>query len=507
MISIKNPGEVSGFLMDNSEKKLLSRALGVREEGIYLYPLSRVDIQGITLQMARIEKEKQLLVTGDRWKDAGFHGQPLEDSGLLCPLTHENRLVLNRLLPFTKPAAFGREIPTFGTGDRLGIATPGHILAFSRSKARPILAQQSMRELSLTGRSYRQVLDDVCFSVFQEGYRHGFGADGDHLKLREDIQAALEDGYTMITLDCSDQIGKGIDGLSPGEAEQRYMALPDAYRQGIESRYLRAPVRAAETVYTFSRRDLIRCVLIYGKAIDYAEEVYRQLITAAGRPVDFELSVDETESVTTALDHLFVASELLEKGVEITSLAPRFTGEFQKGIDYIGNIEELNEQAGRHAEIAKSFGYKLSVHSGSDKFSVFPLIGRAAGDRLHVKTSGTNWLEAVRIITQKDPSLYRRMHSAALARFEDARKFYHVSADLSSIRPLEEIPDEELPLLLDEDNSRQLMHITYGYILADPRLKTDLYDALRANEEAYKNRLAEHIGKHLDSLGLEEAGK
>ncbi|GAB1475581.1 D-tagaturonate epimerase UxaE [Bacillota bacterium] len=437
--------------MESTEKNALCHILKIGEEEVSSYPSSLTPISGGTLQMVSIRGEKQLLFKGGADAESGFHGRVLDGLGLLCPADHENRLVLNRILPFTKPVAFGRDIPTFGTGDRLGLASPGHILAFTGCRARPVLAQQSKRELTLTGRNFRQVLDDVCFSVFREGYRRGFGADGDHLKTKEDIREALDEGYTMITLDCSEQMGSGMSGI-----------------------------------------------------VNYAEDVYYELILAQGRPIDFELSIDETGTVTTAADHLYVASELLKRKVHITSLAPRFVGEFQKGIDYIGDISEFHEHVKLHAEIAKSFGYKLSIHSGSDKFSVFPLIGRTTGGMLHVKTSGTNWLEAVRIIALMNPGLYRRMHNKALECFNDARKHYLVSAELKDVIPIDRLSDSELPVLLEEDATRQLMHITYGHILGDKNLKTEIFNCLELNERAYKEGLAEHIGNHLRSLGLKE---
>ncbi len=495
---------------------------------MFIYPSSRVSSKGITLQMVEIREEKQLLITnatsedasgsvasgsasaGEALIDAGFRGNYIEGLGMLCPLDHGNRIAMNRLLPYTVPTAFGRKIATFGTGDRLGLATPGHILAFSDSEVKPVLAQQSKRELTLTGRTYEQVLDDVCFFVFQEGYRGGFGADGDHLKYKEDIKSALDDGYTMITLDCSEKIGniaryhnsEHNSGHDTGYAEQHYMNLAQSYRSDIESRYLGAPIKLGNQSYSYTREDLIRCALLYNKAVDYTEEVYREIILPCSRPIDLELSVDETESVTTGLDHLFIATELSVRGVEIASLAPRFVGEFQKGIDYIGDAGKLAEQVELHSEIARSFGYKLSIHSGSDKFSVFPLIGQSTEGLLHLKTSGTSWLEAVRIIAEHDPVLYRRMHRKALEHFEEAKKFYNVSSQVSHITALELTADEDLPAYLENDGGRQLMHITYGFMLEDQEMKKDIYRALQQHKEAYTASLAKHIGRHLETLGL-----
>ncbi|NLA98415.1 MAG: hypothetical protein GX836_09505, partial [Spirochaetales bacterium] len=108
----------------------------------------------------------------------------------------------------------------------------------------------------------------------------------------------------------------------------------------------------------------------------------------------------------------------------------------------------------------------------------------------------------------KDPSLYRRMHEHALKRFPDAKKFYHVTTRLDRISALQEVEDSELWRYLEDDNARQLLHITYGYLLRDENytgaklLGDDLFGLLAREEELYQTLLAKHIGKHLSLLGF-----
>ena len=492
--------------MDAQYLKIICSVLKLDPEQIMEYPSSYVHIADDQLLMCKIHGTKKILAIGHGDVFSHLEGEILSEEIKLCPLSHENRLILNKYLPYTLPSAFGRHTATLGLGDRLGIASPGHIQCVRNSSIKPILAQQSKRELDLTGRSYEQVLDDVCFAVFQEGYRGGFGADGDHLKNIDDIQYALGCGYTMITLDCSENIGSGIDTLADSELLNVYEKLSFDYRKRIEDTYLSKGFLIGGEEYVFSKVELIRCALIYHRAVDFVLKVYSQCIRKEEHVIDFELSIDETESVTTAQGHLFVAMELEYYGVEVTSLAPRFIGEFQKGIDYMGDISQFEQQLNQHAAIADHFGYKLSIHSGSDKFSVFPLIGQYTAGRLHLKTSGTNWLEALRTIAVKNPTLYRRIHQKALEYFNQAKTFYHVSADPDKIDDLHSIKDENLMDYLDDDNSRQLLHITYGFVLDDPVLRKDVYHTLAVNEEHYYERLNYHIGRHIDliSLGLTE---
>jgi hypothetical protein len=256
--------------------------------------------------------------------------------------------------------------------------------------------------------------------------------------------------------------------------------------------------------------------LIYGAAIEFAARIYDALIK--DRPdVDFEISIDETTTPTSPAQHYFVAEELRSSGVAFASLAPRFCGEFQKGIDYIGDVERFRREFEEHATIAKHFGYKISMHSGSDKFKVFPIIGELTDGRFHVKTSGTSWLEAMRLVAVKNAPLYREIHRFALEAFEDCKQYYQVTADPDKIPDVETMPDSELQTLFFRNDSRQLIHITYGPILNERgsdgsyAFRDALYRFWRENDEEYAELLDAHIGRHLERLyeafgGLADSG-
>jgi hypothetical protein len=202
---------------------------------------------------------------------------------------------------------------------------------------------------------------------------------------------------------------------------------------------------------------------------------------------------------------------LIDSGVSFATLAPRFCGEFQKGVDYSGDICQFEKEINVHAVIARHFKYKLSIHSGSDKFSVFPFIGKATKTVFHVKTAGTNWLEAMRVVAQGDPALYREVHKYALEAFDEARKFYHVTTDLAKIPDVDKLSDGELPGLFNQNDSRQLIHITYGLILNKKNVdgsfafKDRLYRFWKDHAKDYEQALITHIGKHLTQLGVKES--
>src|SRR5262249_29273027 len=108
---------------------------------------------------------------------------------------------LRRALPWLSPSIVGPRTSA-GLGDRIGLATPGHIQALRqlRGNVAPVFAQQSIREMERTGRSPQQVIDEATWGVLVEGWRDGFGADGDHLKTLSDIDSCVDAGYTWYTL-------------------------------------------------------------------------------------------------------------------------------------------------------------------------------------------------------------------------------------------------------------------------------------------------------------------
>jgi hypothetical protein len=345
----------------------------------------------------------------------------------------------------------------------------------------------------------------VSFAVFRHGFKKEWGADGDHLKTEKHVEYALSLGFTMITLDCSEHIRNDVtDGNAP--------ALP----KNFADKYLGREFDIGEGKrLSFTEGELKKIVAVYGAAITFAVGMYNKFFKDGKYKADFEISIDETSTPTTPLQHYFVARELIDAGVSFATMAPRFCGEFQKGIDYKGDLSQFEKEIEIHAVIARHFRYKLSIHSGSDKFAVFPSIGKATGTIFHIKTAGTNWLEAMRVVALKDPALYREVHKYALKEaFEEARKYYHVTTDLGKIPDVDKLADKELPELFNQNgptgsaDSRQLIHITYGLILnkknADGSFafKDRLYKFWAANAEDYAQALVKHIGKHLTLLGL-----
>ncbi|HHU03337.1 MAG: tagaturonate epimerase family protein [Christensenellales bacterium] len=444
-----------------------------------------------SVMMAKKDKEDYIIVVGE---SLGFEGEKCVYKGenaILAEKTHSNAKLLRKLFPFTAPTRGLKRGISIGTGDRLGLATDGHIAAVKKyPDVFPVFAQQSIRELNLTSRSYEDVLDTATFSVYKNGYKSGFGADGDHLKTIEEIQYALDCGYSLITLDLSEHIKSDLLDKS----------ADNLFKQYIDKEI---PLTEGHSVY-ISEEDTIEASIIYGEALEYIEKIYNSFII--NNDVDFEISIDETAASTKPAHHYLIASHLVNKGIVFESLAPRFVGEFQKGIDYIGDVTEFEKELIIHQAIAKHFGYKLSVHSGSDKFSIFPIVAMHTDNKFHVKTAGTNWLEAVKLVAIKEPKFYRELHAYALSAFERARKYYVVTTNIDNIPALDTLSDDGLPKLFSNNDARQLLHITYGEILqAKDELGKYIYrdkffDILKTHSDAYAELLSKHIGRHLEAL-------
>ncbi|MGE4297371.1 MAG: tagaturonate epimerase family protein [Desulfovibrionaceae bacterium] len=456
------------------------------------------------------------------WLD-GFVGVR-RDAGQLAVLEGDTSMAnaawLHAVVPITRPQPLGLA-PSFGFGDRLGLATPGHAAAmFAEGGAMlPIFAQQSVRELQRTERTPEEVMAAGTWGAFVAGWDKPCGADADHLKTPADLEGMARAGFTFFTLDPSDHVDQHADGYAPALLEEKYAALLAGKVDGAadcEALYLnrRYPLDgcadggAGGVEVVFDRPTLLRAVVKYGRALAHVRAMAAHAATVmAGRGFELELSVDETEEPTSVAEHLFIALELRRHGVVLASLAPRFVGRFEKGVDFKGDIEELRRTLALHAAIAAQYGpYKISLHSGSDKFSVYPLLARACKGRFHVKTAGTSYLEALRVVCRVNEPLFREIVGFSRERFETDKATYHIDTGLDRVAaPLGLSATALEALYLDQDEGRQIMHVTFGSVLTvrdggGYRYKDAILDILRANRDLHDSVLKAHLGKHLRLL-------
>lgn len=482
-------------------------------EGFSLYEDSIHDHEGNLFCIVRKGINKFLLVLTEDGSEpqTEFKGESLKigsNNVLKCELSPENAKILRSKFDFTNAVLMGKT-DSYGFGDRLGNAGPAHLRAVKGTGFKPVLAQQSIRELERTKRTAGEVMDAASWSVFQEGYHEGFGADGDHLKTTEHIDRMISAGYTMFTIDPSEYVVNEVKSMSREELESEYEKLPwdelndepDSFLKRLKNE--NAQLRTGFTISP-SETEILQGMVKYGRVIshtkmmaDYLDETYPD------HPAELELSVDETDAPTTLFEHYLVASELDRLGVELVSLAPRFCGDFEKGIDFKGDLDQFRDEYVEHLAIADRFGgYKLSVHSGSDKFSVYEVVGSLNLGAVHVKTAGTSYLEALRTISVCEPDLFRDIMAFSMKRFNEDKKTYHISAELDQIEDPKKAKEEELPNYLDDNNARQVLHVAYGSVLSGDipeakGYKKRLMKALEENEDLHYKNLEVHFDKHL----------
>ena len=482
--------------------------------GLEVYPRSLAMSHLGVFFMAKKGHDKYLAIFSEA-RIPGFEGdsRTLNIHGRMlclqiCPTIPENALSLRRTLLFTAPRVWGLR-RSAGLGDRLGLATPGHVRALREHHFAPIFAQQSVREMQRLGRTPEDVLEAACWGVFQEGWQQGFGADADHLKTQDDVDRSVTAEFTFYTIDSSDHVDDNADHDPATRLEAKIQSLPwdvlEASPADLEGLYLGKRFFLDGYVLEIDKASLVRAAVKYGRAVAHTANLYRHLASRMGTtPFELEISLDETDSPTTVLEHFFVAGELKRLGVEWISLAPRFMGRFEKAVDYIGDLDAFEESVARHAAVARVMGpYKLSLHSGSDKFSIYPIVARHAGEHVHLKTAGTSYLEALRIVAGSDPGLFRRIMAFALECYQGDRESYHVSADPSRVTAPAELKDTELSSVLDQHDGRQILHVTFGSVLTarnmdgTTRFRDRLFESLHSNEEAYYEALRAHLERHL----------
>ncbi len=440
--------------------------------------------------IARDSNKKYLVVKG---KAGDFEGTDLAGGFKLCFLTSLNARLIREAFPELSPEVCNKNV-SFGFGDRLGIATPAHAESAAAYPVFPVFAQQSVRENSRTGRTMQDVVDDATWGCLESGHKNSWGADADHLKDVIHLKEAAEAGYSMYTVDLSDHI-KNPAVMPKEEIKNFYEKIPGT--REIEKYFRDKEYRIKNEVYRFTGPEVKRLIVTFAQGLNFTAECYRTLKKTL-KKFDFEVSVDETKLPTTPLDHIFVVEYLRRNDVRFTSVAPRFPGEFEKAIDYIGSPVEFEKNLQKHAEICRFFGdYRLSLHSGSDKFSVYPAVKRNCGT-FHVKTAGTSWLQAVKTIAATEPSLYRLIHQCSLQNLEKDRQSYSVSLNPARIPPLEKVSDANLEGLFSLTDNRQLIHITYGSVLT--KFRTEIYQCLSRNESEHYRQVKEHLDRHLGLL-------
>ncbi|TFH43447.1 MAG: hypothetical protein E4H01_12060, partial [Lysobacterales bacterium] len=318
------------------------------------------------------------------------------------------------------------------------------------------------------------------------------------------------------TIDPSDAVDAQAEGYSEGVLREKFAEVRDQINWF--DNYSGKKIRLSSgTTVDFDEEAVMRAAVKYGvalnKGIELADHI-RKVNEAAKRDYEIELSVDETDNPTTLAEHYIIADQCFRRRMKLVSFAPRFVGSLEKGVDYIGDVAELERSLRDHQAVAELLGpYKLSLHSGSDKLAIYPALARATGGQFHVKTAGTSYLEALRVVAAHDAPLFRRICEFGRIKYDTDKATYFVHATLQTVPAPAAVPDdhqlEQLYLECWDDVAdgkgfmapgRQILHCTFGSVLTDGILGPAVRECLEAHPDTYSEVLAVHFEKHLRAL-------
>ncbi|HVS72194.1 MAG TPA: tagaturonate epimerase family protein [Phycisphaerae bacterium] len=407
---------------------------------------------------------------------------------------------------------------SFGFGDRTGLATAGHIAALRKAGGgiKPIFAQQSIREMTRTNRTPEQVMGDALRAMEAAGYTGQHGADADHLKTPEDVDRTAAAGFTFFTIDPSDDVDPQADNYDGGRLAEKFEAVKAEVDWVEQYRGKTVKLKTGTTI-DLNEQAVKRAAVKYGRAINRATRMAKHIAGVhqkSGKDYEIELSVDETPQPTTLAEHWIIAQQVLSKGMKLVSLAPRYIGDFEKGVDYKGDVKAFEKSLADHVAVMEDLGpYKLSLHSGSDKLSIYTPFARVTKGKWHVKTAGTSYLEMLRVVARHDEKLFRELIDFARGRYDVDKATYHVSAEVSKVPAPKDVKDgRELERLYLEmwpdvkagagftEPGRQILHCTFGSTLTNGELARRIKEVLRAHPETFTEVLTEHFAKHLEAL-------
>lgn len=325
---------------------------------------------------------------------------------------------------------------SIGMGDRFGHEAQAQLLAITKARELGInvtpVWNKSNREHTLIGTEPSDVLAAALSAIQTMGWNNDFHIDADHINLTTvDRFIPASDFFTI---DVADYTGK------PAKAEdiQAFIDAHQSYLHGISIPGIAHPLAFTESLIQSTAEKFLW-------SMQEAGRIYRHIAEQKGsQNFVTEVSVDETDLPQTPAELLLILSMIAREQIPVQTIAPKFTGRFNKGVDYVGDIAQFEREfeedlcvvsyAIREFHLPKSL--KLSVHSGSDKFSIYPIIRRLIHQHrvgLHVKTAGTNWLEEVIGLAEAGGealALAKQIYALALPRFEELIKPYAPVVDI-----------------------------------------------------------------------------
>ena len=374
---------------------------------------------------------------------------------------------------------------------------------------------KSDREHKTIGTEPVTLREEADTAVKDLGWSDEYRVDADHINLS--TVNSFIDCSDFFTLDVGDAIGKRA-------SDQQIAAFIERH-----SRYIGFTQIPDAGSFEVSKETIETVAATFLKAVNQAGEIYRHIVDKKGSD-DFiaEVSMDETENPQTPLELFFILAAIADEGIPIQTIAPKFTGRFNKGVDYVGDVaqfeKEFNDDLAAIAFAISEFGLpanlKLSVHSGSDKFSIYKPIRETlhrTGAGLHVKTAGTTWLEELIGLAEaggEGLKIAKEVYAKSLQRKDELCRPYATVIDIddSQLPTADEVNSwsgEQYAQTLRHDQSnpaynssfRQLLHV--GYKVAAEQ-GDRYYNALRTFETDVSRNVTENLWqRHVRPLFIE----
>jgi len=398
---------------------------------------------------------------------------------------------------------------SFGIGDRFCHQGKAQLSAIMKAKEQDLsitpVWNKSHREHTIIGTNPANTRKEAIDAVKALQWDGPYFVDADHIG-PANVDQFIESS-DFFTLDVADFIGQSADKADVDAFVKKYGKFIGSLAiDGIEHTL----DVTEETIRTIAGKFLL--------AVKQAGEIYRHIAEAKGAGSFItEVSMDETDQPQTPVEMLFILAAIADQGVPAQTIAPKFTGRFNKGVDYVGDVtaftKEFEEDLAVVAFAVGEFGLpenlKLSIHSGSDKFSIYPPIAAAlkkfdAG--LHVKTAGTTWLEELIGLAMAAPDgliIAKEVYTKALNRFGELCGPYVTvididTAELPTAEQVETWDGQSFASALRHDQSceqynpnfRQLLHVAYK-IAAE--MGTRFSNALDKHEDIIAQNVTENI--------------
>ncbi|NQU43144.1 hypothetical protein HQ520_07650 [bacterium] len=398
---------------------------------------------------------------------------------------------------------------SMGIGDRFARQGKAQLQALIRAKDDGMdvvpVWNKSHREHMIIGTSPSDVRREADGAVEALGWKSPYHVDADHIGLKNvDLFIEASDFYT---LDVADLIGEAADAAQV----QAFVDRHARYVGALEIAGIDEPLEV-----TRERMEAIAARYLLG--VQEAGRIYRHIEAKKGKGKFItEVSMDETQAPQTPLEMFFILAAIADEGIPAQTIAPKFTGRFNKGVDYQGDVDQFAREFDEDlavirfavAEFGLPANLKLSVHSGSDKFSIYGPINRSirkydAG--LHLKTAGTTWLEELIGLAEAGGTgldIAREVYKISLGRFDELCGPYATVIDIDKnrlplVNEVESWSGEEYAAALRHDQDcaqynphfRQLLHVAYK-VAAE--MGERFLGALEENEEIIARNVLENV--------------